>query len=195
MASTTTKIRHLYKKMILKGFYKKYVENNTVIQADVTQTFKVYGCKAKKNTTEKQFYHLMLYYPVYAFTFFWRIKKRHHHNAHLFTRDYHCKIFGSTKIAGGLTCYHPYATVINAKEIGRNFQFRNSLTIGNKNNDNDQIPTIGNDVTVGANVVIIGPINIGNNVIIGAGAVVVKDIPSNSVVAGNPAKVIKQNPS
>ena len=50
---------------------------------------------------------------------------------------------------------------------------------------------IGDQVTVGANVIIIGKITIGNNVVIGAGAVVVKDVPDNCVIAGNPAKVIK----
>ena len=106
-------------------------------------------------------------------------------------QDYLCKIFGSTQIDGGLSCYHPYASVINAKRIGENFQFRNGLTIGNKANDNSLVPIIGNNVTVGANVVIIGDIQIGDNVIVGAGAVVVKDVPDNSIVAGNPAKVIK----
>ena len=61
-----------------------------------------------------------------------------------------------------------------------------------ENNDNNQLPTIGDNVEVGANVVIIGDIEIGNNVVIGAGSVVVKSIPSNCIVAGNPAKVIKQ---
>ena len=92
-------------------------------------------------------------------------------------------------------CYHPFATVINAKSIGKNFQFRNGLTVGNKDNDNTRIPVIGHNVTVGANVVIIGDISVGNNVIIGAGSVVVKDIPSDVIVAGNPARVIKSNSS
>ncbi len=45
---------------------------------------------------------------------------------------------------------------------------------------------------MGANVVIIGGVNVGENSIIGAGSVVVKDIPSNSVVVGNPARVIRK---
>lgn len=185
---------HLLKKILLKSLYRKYVKLNSLVQKDIEQTFSVRGCKANKKTIQKKFEHLMIYYPEFAYVFFWRTKLRNKWFCKFFiTQDYLCKIFGSTKIAGGLTCYHPFATVINAKSIGENFQFRNGLTIGNKANDNQLIPTIGHNVTVGANVVIIGDITIGDNVIVGAGAVVVKDVPNNSIVAGNPAKVIKNH--
>ena len=49
---------------------------------------------------------------------------------------------------------------------------------------------IGNRVFVGANTTILMNTRIGDDVIVGAGSVVTKDIPDNSVVAGNPAKVI-----
>ena len=57
--------------------------------------------------------------------------------------------------------------------------------------DKDGLPVIGDNVSLGATVTIIGNVKIGNNVTIGAGSVVVKDVPNNCVVAGNPAKIIK----
>ena len=101
------------------------------------------------------------------------------------------KIFRSTKIKGGLICYHPFGTVINAKSIGENFTFRNGLTVGNIYDDNTLLPIIGNNVEVGANAIIIGNIEIGDNVTVGAGSVVVKNVPDNAIVVGNPARVLK----
>ena len=51
---------------------------------------------------------------------------------------------------------------------------------------------IGNNVWLGDKVTILGGVHIGDNVIIGANSVVTKDIPSNSMAAGVPAKVLKQ---
>ena len=50
---------------------------------------------------------------------------------------------------------------------------------------------IGDNVWIGENVVILKGVTIGNNSIIGASAVVTKDIARNSLVVGNPAKVVK----
>lgn len=52
--------------------------------------------------------------------------------------------------------------------------------------------TIGDDVWIGANCVILPGVTIGNNVIVTAGAVVSKDVPDHCVVGGVPAKVIKE---
>lgn len=51
--------------------------------------------------------------------------------------------------------------------------------------------TIGDDVWIGANAVILPGVTIGSHVVVAAGAVVTKDIPSHTLVAGVPAKVIK----
>ncbi|MBO5629956.1 MAG: serine acetyltransferase [Aeriscardovia sp.] len=92
------------------------------------------------------------------------------------------------QLGGGCLVYHPYATVLNAEKIGRNFTCIQCTTLGYGKGGR---PYIGDNVSLGANVVIIGGVKIGNNVIVGAGSVVVKDVPDNSVVAGNPAKVIR----
>ena len=51
--------------------------------------------------------------------------------------------------------------------------------------------TIGNNVWIGGGVHILSGVNVGNNAVIAAGAVVTKDVPDNCVVAGVPAKKIK----
>jgi acetyltransferase-like isoleucine patch superfamily enzyme len=51
--------------------------------------------------------------------------------------------------------------------------------------------TVGNNVFIGNKTVILPGVNIGDNVVIGAGSIVTKDIPSNSVAAGCPAKAIR----
>lgn len=50
---------------------------------------------------------------------------------------------------------------------------------------------IGDDVLIGANSVILEGVKIGNNTVVAAGSVVINDIPSGVVVAGSPAKIIK----
>lgn len=51
--------------------------------------------------------------------------------------------------------------------------------------------TIGKDCWLGGNVIVLPGVTIGDRVVIGAGSVVTKDIPSDSLAVGNPAKVIR----
>lgn len=102
--------------------------------------------------------------------------------------DRYFTISSSCKLGAGFWYAHPYSTILAANSIGENFRCVHCVTIGNTNKGK---PTIGNNVSVGANAVIIGPVKVGNNVDIGAGAVVVKDVPDNAIVVGNSGKVIK----
>lgn len=127
-----------------------------------------------------RFYRVVFYHrtgPIFSFLFGWYRPG-----------DKTFMIPNSTKIKKGIYCAHPYSTILNAESIGENFICMQCTTIGKKNNGR---PVIGDNVTLGASVIIIGNVHIGNNVVIGAGSVVVKDVPDNCVVAGNPAKIIR----
>ena len=105
-----------------------------------------------------------------------------------------------------LSCDIPYKLLIGKKtyfphhalgvviyknvKIGNNCKIRQGTTIGIKEGS-IEAPIIGDNVDIGANCTIIGPVIIGNNVIIGAGSVVVKSIPNGEIWAGNPAKRIR----
>lgn len=51
--------------------------------------------------------------------------------------------------------------------------------------------SVGNNVWIGGNVVVVPGVTIGDNSVIGAGSVVTKDIPANSLAVGNPCKVVR----
>lgn len=52
---------------------------------------------------------------------------------------------------------------------------------------------IGDNCFIGGGTIILPGIHIGNNCIVGAGSVVTKDVPDNCIVAGNPARIIREN--
>jgi len=103
-------------------------------------------------------------------------------------KEKYFKIDIRTQLGGGIVTGHPYATILNAKSIGENFYVNHLVTIGEIDGKR---PTIGDNVSIYTGAIVIGDIKIGNNSKIGAGAVVVKDVPENSVVVGNPARLIK----
>lgn len=51
--------------------------------------------------------------------------------------------------------------------------------------------TIGDNVLIGANAVVIEGVSVGNGAVVAAGAVVTRDVPENAVVAGVPARIVK----
>jgi len=76
--------------------------------------------------------------------------------------------------------------------VTRNHGFRRKdLTIREQGYEDDDPIYIGDDVWIGHRVTVLPGVHIGKGTVIGAGAVVTKDTPEYSIVAGNPARVIK----
>ena len=87
-----------------------------------------------------------------------------------------------------------YIVVPSSTVIGDNCRMRPGVVLG-RGDINDMSAggnVIGSNVEFGVGSKVMGPVTIGDNVIIGANAVVTKDVPSNSVVAGIPARVIRK---
>jgi len=148
----------------------------------------------------------------YIKNFFWKgklaylrnlRKLEYHINCHHKIRDairklYHLALskklhleFFPNNFGPGLRLEHPSCIIINPNvRVGSHCNIHQFVTIGNKGFDHD-VPTIGDNCFIGANSVIIGNISIGNNVVIGAGSVVTHSFGDNVVIAGNPAKIIK----
>ena len=108
-------------------------------------------------------------------------------------------------IIGDHTRIGLHNTIIGPVEIGNNVNLAQGITVTalnhnfsdtNKRIDEQGVSTnpvtIEDDVWVGANAVILPGVTIGEHCVVAAGAVVTKDVPPHSLVAGVPAKVIKQ---
>ncbi len=105
----------------------------------------------------------------------------------------HCYKYGveipcNTKIGKGFMLCHTYNITINSRAvIGENVSIHKGVLIGQTNRGSKMgNPNIGNNVWVGINAVIVGGINVGDDVLIAPNSFVNVDIPSHSVVYGNP---------
>ena len=74
--------------------------------------------------------------------------------------------------------------------FGDDCVIRNGVTVGLRYTGVRGAPILGNRVDVGAGAKILGAIRIGDDVAIGANAVVLKDVPSNSIAVGIPARIL-----
>lgn len=98
-----------------------------------------------------------------------------------------------TKIGDGLYFGHAYAITINPKTIiGKNCNIHKGVTLGQENRGGRKgTPIIGNEVWIGINSTIVGHVHIGDDVMIAPNTFINCDVPSHSIVFGNPC-VIKR---
>jgi len=106
----------------------------------------------------------------------------------------HCKISSHTFICEGVT-------IEDNVFIGHNVTFINDRYPRSTNPDGQLqteadwvcVPTlIKKGASIGSSVTLLCGITVGENAIVGAGSVVTKDVPPNTVVAGNPARIMKK---
>ena len=159
----------------------------SIIKYDVQRWLKCYQIETN---TQFGFIYLMTYFPEYRNLFYkrigifsilisWLCPKMS--TLFIITRD----------IGPGLFIQHGFATIINAKSIGKDCWVNQQVTIGYSNTTD--CPTLGDNVVINAGAKIIGNVYMGNNSIAGANAVVVKNVPENCTVVGVPAYIIKRN--
>ncbi len=103
-----------------------------------------------------------------------------------FFANYNCTIIDVAKVKIGDNCQMaPNVAIYTAGHplhpVARNSMYEYGISV-----------TIGDNVWIGGNTVIMPGVHIGSNTVIGAGSVVTKDIPDWSVAVGNPCRVIKK---
>jgi serine O-acetyltransferase len=105
------------------------------------------------------------------------------------------EIHPGAKIGLGVFIDHGMGVVIGeTAEVGDGCTIYQGVTLGGTNlAGGKRHPTLGRDVTVGANGVVLGPISLGDGVKVGSGSVVVKDVPAHATVVGVPARIVAQD--
>lgn len=143
-------------------------------------------------------YHMPIfqkYFRKYNESNIWITKNFFSFLYRFFSFLYKIEIPLSTKIDSGLYIGHPYCITINKNvTIGKNCNIHKGVTIGQENRGIKKgCPRIGNNVWIGINSTIVGKIEIGNDVLIAPNSYVNINIPSHSIVIGNPCKIIKRD--
>lgn len=113
------------------------------------------------------------------------------------------RIFNNAKLELGSGYLNGFVQIVCAKEIiiGEDVAIARDVIIRDTDAhdiiSNEHIKEkpvkIGNHVWIGTRAIIMKGVTIGDGAVIGAGAIVTKDVPKNAVVAGVPAKIIKEN--
>jgi maltose O-acetyltransferase len=136
---------------------------------------------------------------MYLKPLFYKVGKRVNIQSHVRIEGWHNISIGNNSGIGRAS----HLSAISKIEIGDNVMIAEQLIIitanhsisGSKNMmDLPMVLSpvkIGNNVWIGARVIILPGVNIGNNVVIASGAVVTKNFPSNCIIGGVPAKIIK----
>lgn len=165
------------------------METKKLIEADL---FRVYGCASKKVRivnrilTESN-------PPLFCLKLFRKSRKRLFRFLYVhYSRKYAIEIPYGTQVGAGLYLPHNGRRTVNSEcIIGKNVTIHPGVTLGKEvRGDRIGSPIIGDRVWIGANSTIVGGVKVGNDVLIAPGAYVNFNVKSDSIVLGNPGKII-----
>jgi len=97
-------------------------------------------------------------------------------------------IFHPDSLGPGCFILHGDSTMVGAKSIGQNFVVGQHVVVWYRGQN--ELPTIGDDVSIYVGAIVIGDIRIGDGATVGAGAVVASDVPSGATVVPLPARPV-----
>lgn len=165
----------------------RFHRNKELIQSDIDRWLKVYNIKYSSTVG---LVYLLGTFPEFRNVFYkriglWKVF------LNIICPQLSSLYIYTDKIGKGLFIQHGFSTIIAAKALGNNCWINQQVTIG-YSNEND-MPTLADNVTVNAGAKLIGNVYLGNNSIVGANAVVVKNVPPDCTVVGVPAYIVKRN--
>lgn len=97
----------------------------------------------------------------------------------------------TSSIGPGLVLKHTTGIVVGGEVVaGKRLTLHQNVTVGDRHPFGGQ-PRLGDDVTLGAGACVLGPITLGDRVVVAANAVVLEDVPSDCLVGGVPARVLR----
>ncbi len=105
------------------------------------------------------------------------------------------QIASEARIGPGLVIKHPVGLVVGVHtRMGQNCTLLQQVTLGEKYGraGHTAYPILGDNVTLCAGAVVLGPVTLGDHVTIGANSVVTRDIPAHTVAVGVPARPLRR---
>lgn len=97
------------------------------------------------------------------------------------------------KVGRGFAIHNFSGIFLPRTTVGDNFIVFNDVTVGHLRGQGGKPPKIGSNVFLGAGAKILGNITLGDNVVVGANSVVVNDVPDNCTVIGVPARIVSRD--
>jgi serine O-acetyltransferase len=154
-------------------------------------------CESKKPEAVVErvilFIWAMTFLSEYRNVFYFRHKTLRHLLALLCPPMKSLSLLTKQTCGPGMLVHHGFGTMVSAEKIGANFTIKQLATVGYLNNSID-CPKIGSNVMIGVGARVLGRVTIGDDVVIGANSLVISDVPAGVTVMGVPSKIVSRRP-